>query len=290
MEWIRIRYDKLQISSRDEAQPASLPVAPDPAKPKFRVPRIWMAVGIALVALSLCAGLILSLRAQSAAHDSAYYAKNPAEMLSGYRHVEVASVSDAEEQLYGQRMYMSHRMQSLFPAKFAGYALTVRLIKQENHDPDALNGMLEAIDSGAPDSVYVMSIEDGENIAGMGGLMGTAMSARNFSGAVIDGGVRDVAYLRKIGFAVYATGIAPSTSVNHYRFAGKNVPVTCDGVPVAAGDVITADQDGVVVVPRKNAAEVLVRAQELDFQEHSMYAWIEKLKSITAAVKQFHRL
>jgi regulator of RNase E activity RraA len=290
MEWIRIRYDKLQISSRDEAQPASLPVAPDPAKPKFRVPRIWMAVGIALVALSLCAGLILSLRAQSAAHDAAYYAKNPAEMLSGYRHVEVASVSDAEEQLYGQRMYMSHRMQSLFPAKFAGYALTVRLIKQENHDPDALNGMLEAIDSGAPDSVYVMSIEDGENIAGMGGLMGTAMSARNFSGAVIDGGVRDVAYLRKIGFAVYATGIVPSTSVNHYRFAGKNVPVTCDGVPVAAGDVITADQDGVVVVPRKNAAEVLVRAQELDFQEHSMYAWIEKLKSITAAVKQFHRL
>jgi regulator of RNase E activity RraA len=290
MEWIRIRYDKLQISSRDEAQPASLPVAPDPAKPKFRVPRIWMAVGIALVALSLCAGLILSLRAQSAAHDAAYYAKNPAEMLFGYRHVEVASVSDAEEQLYGQRMYMSHRMQSLFPAKFAGYALTVRLIKQENHDPDALNGMLEAIDSGAPDSVYVMSIEDGENIAGMGGLMGTAMSARNFSGAVIDGGVRDVAYLRKIGFAVYATGIVPSTSVNHYRFAGKNVPVTCDGVPVAAGDVITADQDGVVVVPRKNAAEVLVRAQELDFQEHSMYAWIEKLKSITAAVKQFHRL
>ncbi len=290
MKWIRIRHDKLQIPAPRSVQSHTLPVGPVPATPRSVARKTWIAASLTFLVLALCAGLIFKLRAQDASHDTAYYEKNPAEMLSGYRHVEVASVSDAEEQLYGQRMYMSHRMQSLFPTKFAGYALTVRLVKQENHDPDALNGMLEAIDSGPPDSVYVMSIENGEDIAGMGGLMGTAMSARNFSGAIIDGGVRDVAYLRKIGFPVYATGVVPSTSVGHYRFAGQNVPVTCDGVPVAAGDIITADQDGVVVVPRKNAAEVLIRAQQLDFEEHSMYSWIEKLKSITAAVKQFHRL
>ena len=60
--------------------------------------------------------------------------------------------------------------------------------------------MLEAIDQGSADSVYVMVVEDGEDIAGMGGLMGTAMAARGYSGAVIDGGVRDVAYLRNSGF------------------------------------------------------------------------------------------
>ena len=60
--------------------------------------------------------------------------------------------------------------------------------------------MLTAIDEGSTDSVYVMSVEDGADIAGMGGLMGTAMAARGYAGAVIDGGVRDVAYLRKIGF------------------------------------------------------------------------------------------
>jgi regulator of RNase E activity RraA len=290
MKWIRIPYDRLQILALRANQLHPVPVEPFPVKQRSDPRKPWIVVCLTLLALLLYAGLILRLRAQDASHDATFYAKNPVEMLSGYRHVEVASVSDAEEQLFGQRMYMSHRMQSLFPAKFAGYALTVRLAKQENHDPDALNGMLEAIDSGKPDSVYVMSIEDGENIAGMGGLMGTAMSARNFSGAVIDGGVRDVAYLRKIGFPVYATGIVPSTSVGHYRFAGQNVSVTCDGVPVAPGDIIAADQDGVVVVPRKNAAEVLIRAQQLDFEEHSMYSWIEKLKSITAAVKQFHRL
>ncbi|HZP16841.1 MAG TPA: RraA family protein [Terriglobales bacterium] len=213
-----------------------------------------------------------------------------AALLDGYRHVEVASVSDAMEKVSGQRTYLSHRMRPIFPAKFAGFALTVKLKKEQNHDPDALQGMLAAIDQGGPSSVYVMVVEDGADIAGMGGLMGTAMQARNFSGAVIDGGVRDVAYLTKIGFPVYALGIVPSTSIGHYRFASANTPVVCDGVPVSPGDIIAADADGVVVVPRAKAADVLAVAQEMDFKEHSMYAYIEKLKSIEEAVKKFGRL
>jgi regulator of RNase E activity RraA len=213
-----------------------------------------------------------------------------ASFLEGYRHVEVASVSDAMEKVTGKKMYMSHRMRPIFPAKFAGFAVTVLLKKEANHDPHALDGMLAAIDQGAPNSVYVMVVEDGSDIAGMGGLMGTAMSARNFSGAVIDGGVRDVAYLQKIGFPVFGLGIVPSTSVGHYRFAGANIPVVCDGVAVNAGDIIAADADGVVAVPRASAAEVLKVAQDMDFKEHTMYATIEKLKSIVEAVKQFGRL
>jgi len=99
-----------------------------------------------------------------------------------------------------------------------------------------------------------------------------------------------VAYLKKIGFPVYSLGIVPSTSVHHYRFGGSNIPVTCDGVEVKPGDIVTADQDGVVVVPKTEAAKVLQLAQEMDFKEHSMYAYIEKLKSIVEAVKQFGRL
>jgi regulator of RNase E activity RraA len=214
-----------------------------------------------------------------------------AAVLEGYRHVEVASVSDALEQITGRKMYMSHRMQPIFTAKFAGRAVTVRLKKDEgNRDPNALSGMLEAIDNGQPDSVYVMTVEDGADIAGMGGLMGTAMMARDYAGAVIDGGVRDVAYLRKIGFPVYATGIVPSTSVHHYRFDGAQIAIQCDGVTVNPGDIVTADSDGVVVVPQDKAEQVLAAARELDYKEHSMYAVIEKLKSIVQAVKQFGRL
>ena len=213
-----------------------------------------------------------------------------AALLDGFRHVEAASVSDALEQITGRRMYMSHRMRPIFPSKFAGFAVTVLLKKQANHDPGALDGMLAAIDQGAPNSVYVMVVEDGADIAGMGGLMGTAMAARNFSGAVIDGGVRDVAYLQKIGFPVFAQGIVPSTSISHYRFAGSNIPVMCDGVSVSPADIVVADADGVAVVPRAQASQVLAVAQEMDFKEHSMYAYIEKLKSIGEAVKKFGRL
>jgi regulator of RNase E activity RraA len=226
----------------------------------------------------------------SRAFSSPAEAATDAALLDGYRHVEVASVSDAMERLTGQRIYMSHSMRPIFSSKFAGIALTVKLKKEENHDSDALQGMLTAIDQGGPNSVYVMVVEDGVNIAGMGGLMGTAMAARNFSGAVIDGGVRDVAYLQKISFPVFALGIVPSTSVSHYRFAGANIPLVCDGVAVNAGDIVVADADGVVVVPRAKASEVLVTAQEMDFKEHSMYAYIEKLKSIVEAVKKFGRL
>jgi regulator of RNase E activity RraA len=213
------------------------------------------------------------------------------ELIAQFRRVEVASVSDALEQITGKRMYMSHRMQPIFTAKFAGFARTVQLKKDEgNKDPEALTGMLEAIDQGSTDSVFVMVVEDGEDIAGMGGLMGTAMAARGYAGAVIDGGVRDVAYLRKIGFPVFATGIVPSTSLHHYRFAAAQVPLLCNGVPVSPGDIVVADSDGVAVVPRAPAQRVLSMAQQMDYKEHSMYAVIEQLKSIVQAVKQFGRL
>jgi regulator of RNase E activity RraA len=257
----------------------------------------------ALAAWALIAGLLWSQRtigAQSsspqskpaqAASPAAPANLSPAQLLAGFRHVEVASVSDAEEQILGKKMYMSHRMRPLFPTKFAGFALTVVLKHQENtQGGQALAGMLAAIDNGTPDSVWVQVVEDGADIAGMGGEMGTTMAARGFAGAIVDGGVRDTSYLEQIRFPVFGTGIVPSTSVNHYTFGGANIPVVCDGVPVSANDVIVADNDGVVVVPRARAAEVLTMAQNMDFAEHSIDAYIMKYKSIEEAVKKFGRI
>jgi regulator of RNase E activity RraA len=78
--------------------------------------------------------------------------------------------------------------------------------------------------------------------------------------------------------------------VRHYRFAGAQIPLVCNGVPVNPGDIVVADSDGVAVVPRAQAQPVLTLAQQMDFKEHSMYAVIEQLKSIVAAVKKFGRL
>jgi regulator of RNase E activity RraA len=89
---------------------------------------------------------------------------------------------------------------------------------------------------------------------------------------------------------VFSVGIAPSTSINHFRFAGANVPVTCAGVRVNPNDIIVADDDGVAVVPRAHAEDILKKAQQLDNTEHSMIPFIEKFRSIKEAVAKFGRI
>src|SRR5437773_392386 len=85
-------------------------------------------------------------------------------LIEGFRGVEVASVSDAMEQLYGQRSYMSHEMRALNVTKFAGPAVTVMLKKEEHKEgATASQGMLDAIDSAPPGSVYVMVLENGSD-------------------------------------------------------------------------------------------------------------------------------
>jgi 4-hydroxy-4-methyl-2-oxoglutarate aldolase len=213
------------------------------------------------------------------------------DLLEGFRLVEVASVADAMEQLYGTKAYMYHDMRPLAAAKFVGPAVTVALQKEEHQEgAKALQGMLDEIDEAPAGSVYVMVLEDGLDYAGIGGLMSTAMKARGLAGAVVDASVRDTPQIAKIQFPVFSRGVAPSSTVNHYRFAGKNIPVKCAGVEVRPGDIVTADMDGVVVVPQEKAQEVLKRAQQLDFTEHSTLPFIEKYRSIRQAVAQFGRI
>jgi regulator of RNase E activity RraA len=200
-------------------------------------------------------------------------------------------VADASEQLYGQRIYMSHDMRPIFTTKFAGPATTVLLKKEEHKEGSAASqGMLDAIDAAPSGSVYVMVLEDGLDTAGIGGLMATAMKYRGFAGAVVDGSVRDLPQVKRLQFPVFSRGVVPSTSIDHYRFAGANIAVTCAGVRVNPNDIVVADEDGVAVVPRAHAAEILKRAQELDDTEHRMYPFIEKFRSIKEAVAKFGRI
>ena len=212
-------------------------------------------------------------------------------LIEGFRLVEVASVSDAMEQLYGRRAYMSHEMRPLATTKFAGPAITVLMKKEENKEGGAaVQGMLDAIDAAKAGSVYVMVVEDGADYAGIGGLMATGMKVRGLAGAVIDASIRDTPQIRKLQFPVFSRGVVPSTTVGHYRFAGVNIPVTCAGVRVNPGDIVSADEDGVVVVPRAHAEEVLKKAQALDETEHSTIPFIEKFHSIKEAVAKFGRI
>src|SRR5947208_7750265 len=135
-------------------------------------------------------------------------------LIEGFRLVEAASVADAMEQLYGQRAHMSHEMRPLFMAKFAGPAVTVLMKKGEHKDgAPASQGMLDAIDNAPAGSVYVVSLPDGADFAGIGGLMATAMKFRGLAGAVIGASIRDTPQIKRLRSKGFSGQNTPASSV-----------------------------------------------------------------------------
>jgi regulator of RNase E activity RraA len=184
-------------------------------------------------------------------------------------------------------------MRPRIEGRFVGRALTA-LMRETT--PDKATPALSArhsvqmIDNAKPGEVGVLVIENGLDVAGLGGLMANAAKARGMAGIVIDGGVRDLPEVRALGLPVYARSVVPSSSVGRYATVANQVPVTCAGVEIKPGDIIVAGEDGVVAVPSERAAEVLKRAQEIDERESKMVPFIQKFKALGKAIEQFNRI
>jgi 4-hydroxy-4-methyl-2-oxoglutarate aldolase len=149
---------------------------------------------------------------------------------------------------------------------------------------------VQMIDEAKPGEVGVIVIEDGLDVAALGGLMGTDAKARGLAGMVLDAGVRDVAELKEMKLPVYARSVVPSSTVGHFASVGKNMTVECAGVQVRPGDIIVADDDGVVSVPQEQAEAILKRAQEIDARENKMEPLIRQYKSLLKVVQMFNRI
>jgi regulator of RNase E activity RraA len=118
------------------------------------------------------------------------------------------------------------------------------------------------IDSLRPDEIPVFACSNPERVAPWGELLSTASRVRGATGALMDGCVRDIKAIKAMGYPVFHGGIAPLDSKGRGKIMALDVPIECAGVPVAPGDLIFGDADGVVVIPQAIEAEVLRLAFE----------------------------
>jgi len=112
------------------------------------------------------------------------------------------------------------------------------------------------------DSVLVLAANDGV-AAHFGELSAEWFRAHRVRGAVIDGATRDAAAIARLGFPTFVRYRTPQDSVPRWRVTDWGQPMTIGGVRIALGDVVVADLDGVVIVPRRVAHEVLQRCEKL---------------------------
>ncbi len=173
-------------------------------------------------------------------------------------------------------------------ARFVGPALTVRL------EPGNQVDCLDALSVAEAGDVIVVDAAGETETSIWGGLMSGLCKMKGVVGAVIDGAMRDTDETRDLGFHVFAKAIVPRST--HTPFSGRmepieiNVPIQCGGVIVNPGDIVLADEIGVVVISRENGAEILEKARAQADKEEQTRARIREGRTVEQILAEFGRM
>jgi len=188
-----------------------------------------------------------------------------ADLLGQFTALDTATVSDALDHC-GLRPGQGGLRPMWGRPRVAGFAATVELEPLDGRHGGA-HILTGAIAAAGADDIMVVANDGRTDVSCWGGIVSIGAATRSIRGVVADGACRDVEQARDLGFPVFARGQVPVTARGRLRQKSAGAPVRLGQVTVNPGDVVMADEGGVVVVPRARAAEVLdaargVRARE----------------------------
>lgn len=190
-----------------------------------------------------------------------------AELISRYEGVFTAAINDVLREMGYVYQTLPNTIQGItMNMRAAGFAFTLKGSKNlyiEDEMPDRAK-MLDAI---TPNTIAVWDTSEDDESAQWGEVMSMAAMKRGCRGAVVDGGVRDTDRIINMGFPVFARYRTSNAMLGRFRMIGYQLPIRVGNVDILPGDIIMADIDGVIVVPRHLAMEVLVKAEAIRDQE-----------------------
>ncbi|VVE09951.1 RraA family protein [Pandoraea terrigena] len=218
--------------------------------------------------------------------------EDKADVRRRYLEVDTSNVGDALDELGYLDQGLAPEF-SPYPAtagRLAGWAYTIR----GQMSPYELGGDAEkmrACQQLQPGDISVWS-GDGEGICYFGELIAIGMKERGCAGALVDGGIRDVSWIGKQDFPVYARYRTPVQSIARWKVNAAQVPVFLRGattklVRVNPGDFVLADEDGAIVIPAKVVERVLVEAERLTEKEKAIRSDLETGLSLQAALDKY---
>ncbi len=207
----------------------------------------------------------------------------------------VAAVCDILDSLGFRNQAMHHRLRPLLPditaCGFVGRARTMRWMETDyvvHEDPYGLE--IAMMDSLKPGDVVVHSTDSAGTNAPWGELMTTVAMRNGCVGCVCDSQIRDCVRIINMGFPIYYTGIRPLDSMGRARVMANDVPVKCGDVLVHPGELVFADFDGVVVIPKAVEQQVLELAREKVGKESSTRLELQQGATLRAVFDKYQVL
>ncbi|MFV0338363.1 MAG: RraA family protein [Chthoniobacterales bacterium] len=208
------------------------------------------------------------------------------ELCERYEALFTAAVNDVLRERNLTHQTLPHNIMPLREnMKVAGAAFTIKgakslLIKDE------MKERAEMLESIPQNSVVAWDTSGDDESAQWGEVMTMAANKRGCRGAVVDGGVRDTDRVLTQSFPVFVKYRSSNGMLGRFRISGWQLPIQIGEVSIFPGDIVFGDIDGVIVVPRDIAYDVLLRAEEIANGEGQLKQWVQEGLPTTEIVKR----